>query len=91
MDTNPVGASLLAMTATRSTSMQTDPAPSRAGSLSQGSCGENNVETTPRHCGSELARDDGGLADINAADPPPSRAGSLPQGAQTTHEPEVSA
>ncbi len=73
-----------------------DLTPSRAGSLPQGFCGDANPEAAPKqlwerwcmqiprlpqnNCGSGLARESGGSANINAADLMPSRAGSLPQG-----------
>ncbi|MNC61829.1 hypothetical protein D3C75_1117980 [compost metagenome] len=90
MNTHPVGASLLAMTATRSTSMQADPPLSRASSLPQGVRGVHKTEASPRHCGSELARDEDRSLNIIATDPPLSRAGSLPQGACVLLGPGVS-
>ncbi len=53
--------------------------------------GMHNTEVTPRHCGSELARDDGSSLNIIATDPPLSRASSLPQGTCVFLGPEVPA
>jgi len=42
--------------------------PSRAGSLPQGFCGGNEIDgTTQIHCGSGLAREDGGTSNIDAS------------------------
>ncbi|SDA48540.1 hypothetical protein SAMN03159443_00880 [Pseudomonas sp. NFACC15-1] len=53
--------------------------------------GMHNAEASPRHCGSELARDDGHSFNRIATDPPLSRASSLPQGVCMFLGAEVSA
>ncbi len=53
--------------------------------------GMHKAEASPRHCGSELARDDGRSLNLIATDPPLSRASSLPQGIYVFLGAEVSA
>ncbi len=76
-----VGASLLAMAAAHSTSMQADPPLSRAGSLPQGIGSEQGWCVHPRtRVGASLLAMAVAHSTSMQADPPLSRAGSLPQG-----------
>ena len=63
---NIVGASLLAKALAQANMMLNAPPHSRASPLPQGFCGTTKSLVNTEHCGSELAREDGGTFNIFA-------------------------